>query len=99
MQESRKVKEKSYETVKKAIGDPFIVSKLQFFTYVSSLGELFLTLFQTEKPMIPVMYLSLKDLVLKLFKRIVKPNVLESYSTGCKLKTNALKRNEKFASC
>ena len=49
--------------------------------------------------MIPVMYLSLKDLVLKLFKRIVKPNVLESYSTGCKLKTNALKRNEKFAFC
>ena len=36
---------KSYETVKKAIGDLFIVSKLHFFTYVSDLVEPFLTLF------------------------------------------------------
>ena len=80
--------------MKKAIGDPFIVSKLRFFTYVSGLVEPFFTLFQIDKPMIPFMYLSLKDLVLKLLEIIVKPNVLESYGTGCKLKTINLTNDE-----
>ena len=78
---------KSYETMKKAIGDLFIVSKLHFFTYVSGLVEPFITLFQTDKPGIPFMYLSLKDLVLKLLEIIVKPIVLKSCSNGNKLKT------------
>ena len=82
--------------MKKAIGDPFIVSKLHFFTYVYGLAELFLTLFQIDKPMIPFMYLSLKDSVLKLLELIVKPNVLVSCSTGCKLKTVNLKSDENF---
>ena len=78
---------KSYETMKKAIGDLFIVSKLHFFTYVSGLVEPFLTLFQTDKPMIPFVYISIKDLVLKLLEIIVKPIVLKSCSNGNKLKT------------
>ena len=77
---------KSYETVKKAIGDLFIVSKLHF-SLVSGLVQPFLTLFQTDKPMIPFVYLSVKDLVLKLLEIIVKPIVLKSCSNGCKLKT------------
>ena len=85
---------KSYETVKKAIGDLFIVSKLHIFTHVSGLVEPFLTLFQTDKPMIPFIYLSLKDFVLKLLEITVKPSVLESSSTGCKLKTIYLKSDE-----
>ena len=40
------------------------------------------------------MYLSLKDLVLKLLELIVKPNVLENCSAGCKLKTVDLKGDE-----
>ena len=78
---------KSYETMKKAIGDLFIVSKLHFFTYVSGLVEPFLTLFQTDKPMIPFVYISIKDLVLKLLEIIFKPIVLKSCSNGNKLKT------------
>ena len=87
---------KSYETVKKAIGDPFIVCKLHFFTYVSSLVEPFFTLFPTDMPMIPFTYPSLKNLVLKLLEIIVNPNVLESCSTGCKLKFIDLKSDEKL---
>ena len=75
-------------------GDPFIVCKLLFFNHVSSLVEPFLTLFQTDKSMISLMYLSLKYLVLNLLEIIVKPNVLESCSTGCKLKTIDLKSDE-----
>ena len=49
--------------------------------------------------MIPFIYLSLKDLVLKLLEIIVKPNVLESCSTGCKLKIIDFKEWWKFTSC
>ena len=59
MGETTKVKKKpsskSYETVKKAIGDPFIVSKLRFFTYVTGLVEPFLTLFQTDSFYVPIL--------------------------------------------
>ena len=58
------------KTVKKAIGNPFIVSKLHFFTYVSGLVESSSHYFK-QKPMIPFMYLSLKDSVLKLLQKIV----------------------------
>ena len=85
---------KSCETVKKAIWDLFIASKLNFFTYVSGLGEPFLTLFQTDIPMIPLIYLSLKDLILKLLDIIVKLHVLECCNAGWKLKTNDLKSDE-----
>ena len=44
--------------------------------------------------MIPFMYLSLKDLVLRLLELIVKPNALENCSAGCKLKTVDLKGDE-----
>ena len=40
------------------------------------------------------MYLSLKDLVLKLLEIIVKPIVLQSCSTRCKLRTIDLKSDE-----
>ena len=40
------------------------------------------------------MYLSLKDSVLKPLEIIVKPNVLDSYGTGCKLKTINLASDE-----
>ena len=40
------------------------------------------------------MYLSLKDFVLKIGEIIVKPNVSESFITGCKLKTINLKSDE-----
>ena len=85
---------KSCETVKKAIWDLFIASKLNFFTYVSGLGEPFLTLFQTDMPMIPLICLSLKDLILKLLDIIVKLHVLECCNAGWKLKTNDLKSDE-----
>ena len=90
---SRRSSSKSYETVKKAIVI-LLISKLHFFAYVSGLVEPFVTLFQTGKLMIPFMYLSLKELVLKLLQIIVKPNVLESCRTGCKLKTIDLKSDE-----
>ena len=82
--------------MKKAIGDPFIDSKLHFFTYVSGLVEPFLTLFQADKPMIPFLYLPLTNLVLKLLEIIVKPNVLENFSTGCKLKIIDFKNDKNF---
>ena len=41
--------------MKKAIGDPFIVSKLRFFTYVTGLVEPFLTLFQTDSFYVPIL--------------------------------------------
>ena len=50
---SKRWSSKSYQTVKKVIGDSFIVSRSHFFTYVSGLFELFFALFQTDKPMIP----------------------------------------------
>ena len=43
-------------TVKNAISDPLITSKLTFFSFVASKIKLYLTKYHANKPLIPFMY-------------------------------------------
>ena len=57
-----------------------MIPKFQFFTYVASVLEPFLRLYQTDAPMIPFMYFDIKNLVTNILKLFVKLEVIE----GCK---------------
>ena len=54
---------KSYEVVKGAIKDPFTVAKLKFFSFISGLRKLNLTIFQSQKPLILCLYDDLQWLI------------------------------------
>ena len=71
---------KSYETLKTAVTDQFMIIKFEFFNFVAGMLEPFLRMYQTDAPMIPFMYLELKDLATNLQKLFVKPSVID----GCK---------------
>ena len=61
LSQSQRPKNKSYKTLVKHYTDPLILAKFKFFEYIVSVFEPYLTLFQTDAPMIPFMYEQLKD--------------------------------------
>ena len=74
---SKRPKSKSYETLKNALQDNFMVPKLHFFAYVANIVEPFLVKYQTDNPIIPFLYFDLKEIIIKLLEIIVKPDILE----------------------
>ena len=83
---SKQPKCKNYTTLKEAAYDTLMIPKLQFFTYVASVLEPFLRLYQTDAPMIPFMYFDIKNLVTNILKLFVKLEVIE----GCKTASDLL---------
>ena len=77
---SKQPQSKSYETLKTAVTDQFMIIKFEFFNFVAGMLEPFLRMYQTDSPMIPFIYLELKDLTTNLLKLFVKPAVID----GCK---------------
>ena len=63
-----------------------MVPKLHFFAYVANIVEPFLVKYQADNPMIPFLYFNLKEIIIKLLKIIVKPDVLEKCKSWQKLK-------------
>ena len=47
---------KNYGNVCDAVQDPFMVSKLKFFSFACGLVEPYLKLFQSDQPMVPFIY-------------------------------------------
>ena len=71
---------KSYHTLKPALDDKMMPAKLYFFfEHVASIIEPYLKRYQTDKPMVPIMYYNLKDIVYQLLEIIVKPAVSDSF--------------------
>ena len=62
--------------------EPFLKAKLCFFVSIAKDLESFLTEYQTDKPMIPFLYESLKNLLNRLLQRFVKPEILVANSAG-----------------
>ena len=58
---SKQPKCKNYTTLKEAASDMLVIPKLQFFTYVVSVLEPFIQLYQTDAPIIPFMYFNIKN--------------------------------------
>ena len=84
---SKQPSSKSFKNVAEAVDDPLTPARLAFFSYVSSLMEPYLTKYQSNKPMIPFMYLDLKDLIKKLLQIIIKPEEIEKCKTGASFKS------------
>ncbi|XP_034246267.1 uncharacterized protein LOC117648128 [Thrips palmi] len=66
----------SYETIKTALKDNLLTSKLAFFASIANMLEPFLTEFQSDKPMAPFLFCSLEGVLTDLMKIFVKKKVL-----------------------
>ena len=53
---SKRPSVKSYQTLVSNISDLLVPAKLQFFAFLASIFKPYLTAFQTDRPMIPLMY-------------------------------------------
>lgn len=69
---------KSFKTVQSALEDHLLICKLVFFQSIVAEDEPFLTEFQSNKPMAPLLYESLSDILRNLMNRFVKPEILET---------------------
>ena len=85
LSKSKRPQNKSYETLTKHYTDKFILAKLQFFKDIATLLKEFLEKFQTDNPMVPFLEEALTDVIRKLMKIIVKPEILIDISTSIKL--------------
>ena len=69
---------KSYKVVSSALKDKLLPAKLAFFESIASTVEPFLTRFQPNAPLAPLMYEELISLQKQIIKRFVKAEVLQS---------------------
>lgn len=67
----------SFRVVQKAVQDPLITAKLHFFLLISREVQPFLTLYQTDRPMLPFVGRDLGLLLRSLMEKFMKPDVLQ----------------------
>ena len=79
LSKSKRPSSKSYHTLKAALDDKLMPTKLHSFEHIASIIELYLKRYQTDKPMVPFMYYDSKDIVYQLLEIIVKPAVSDSF--------------------
>ena len=73
----KQAKCKSYEVVKDAIKDHFAVAKLKFSSFIASHLKPYLTIFQSQKPLISFLYDDLQSLYKELLELTIKSNLLK----------------------
>lgn len=79
---------KHFKIIKKFLADQLLKAKLGFSMHISSILEKFLIAFQDDKPLLPFLYSELFDLINKLLKKVLKPEVLNKIKKGsdvCKI--------------
>ena len=81
---SKQPKCKSYEVVKGAIKDPFPVVTLIFFSFIAGHLKPYLTIYQSQKPLIPFLYDNLKSLHKELLGLTIKSEFLGKCNDDCK---------------
>ena len=75
----------SWKEVETATRDPFVTAKLNFFLSVAKMVTPFLTIYQTDRPMIIFLKEDLKNLILTLMRRFIDEDVLKAANTTKKL--------------
>ena len=85
---------KNYGNVCDAVKDPFMISKLMFFSFVCGLVELYLNVFQGDRPMVPLIYSEVKSVIKSLLSLIVKPSIIEKFNTATGLENINLSSEE-----
>ena len=76
---------KNFQTVSESLEDILTSTKLGFFSLIASHVELFLVKYQTDRPMVPVLYYDLTSICCKLLELIVKPSLISDVKTSCDL--------------
>ena len=76
---------KSFEVVQTWVKDPFSLAKLQFVIVIAKQVEKFLTMQQTDAPMIPFLHNDLEELLLKLMRRVLKSSIVQEAKEQDKL--------------
>ncbi|CAH3038939.1 unnamed protein product [Pocillopora meandrina] len=67
---------KSFQVIKEAVDDKLILAKLQYFKCIASQLQLFLTNYQTDKPMVCFLATDLSTVLRDLMRRFIKDDVL-----------------------
>ena len=83
---SKRPSSKSYSNVLSAVTNNLTPTKLHFFSYVAGIFQLFLTKYQSDKPMIPFLYSDLFKLVKSVLCLVLKPDVVSPCSFLATLK-------------
>lgn len=71
----KSIKAESYQIMKNGLEDKLLDVKLAFFGYVVRILEPFLKEFQTENPMAPLLFSSIKGIIVDLIRIFVKKEV------------------------
>ena len=69
---SKRPKEKNYKTITDVVKDNLIIGKLNFFSFVASILQPFLTKYQSDNLLVPFMYDGIVDLAKSLMRIIIK---------------------------
>lgn len=88
----------SYKVLLEHSKDKLIIAKLEFFKLVSSLLEPFLTSYQTDRPVLPMMADDLSSTLRSLLRRFVNEEVLKACDTMEKLSKVDLNEKDIFLS-
>jgi hypothetical protein len=72
---------KSFIEIEKGLRDPLLQSKLEFFAAIAREVEPFLSLYQTDRPMIPFLFHDLGDVIKNLMTKIVKSEIIADCKT------------------
>lgn len=87
--ESKKKSQKptcnSYAVLKDFSKDKLVIAKLEFFKLVASALQGYLSFYQTDKPVLPMMAEDLSSILRSLLRRFVKPEVLAKMDSTEKL--------------
>ena len=76
---------KSFQTVREFVADPFTTAKVAFLLSVAKQVTPFLTLYQTDTPMLPFLATDLYSMLGGLMRRFIKTAVISEAKTPLKL--------------
>ena len=93
---NKKPLRKSFLHVQFAVNNQSSVAKFQFLNSVASFFGPFLTVYQTDWPVLPFIYEDLTDLVRNFLQLFIKAIVLTKCTSGTALRQVDLTKKEKF---
>ena len=76
---------KSFKIIRDAVQDPLMPAKMAAFESVAKQLQPFLTIFQSDNPLLPFMASTLQKMIAGLMKRYVKADVLQKATSAVKL--------------
>ena len=77
LSKSKRPKNKSYEVLIDNYHDPLIPAKLHFFAFIASIFKPYLTIFQTDRPIVPFMSNEQEKIINQLLRLIFKKDALD----------------------